>query len=69
MLKINSLRTGYHHVTFISRHPTDKDLCGDIARWWPEWHDCYLDNSNIPVYSARMLFSPKRKSDLIKYIL
>jgi len=69
ILKIDSLRTGDHHVTFLFRHPADKHLCDDVAHWWPEWHEYCLDNSNISVYGARMLFSPKRKAESSKYTL
>ena len=34
-------------------------LCDDKSRWWPEWHKYKLDSHNVPVYGARMLFSPK----------
>ena len=64
ILKMNSLLTGDYHVTFLSRHPTDNG-----SLWWFDWHEYYLDESNIPVYDARMLFSPRRKPDLTKYIL
>ena len=66
---MNLLRIEDYHVTFLSRHPTDKRLCDDIAHWWPEWHEYHLDGSNIPVYCARMSFSLKRKPDLTKYVL
>ena len=58
-----SLRIRYYHVTFLFRRPVVKDICADVTRWWSEWHECYLDNSNIPVYGARMIFSPKLKPD------
>ena len=51
---MNLLRTRDYHVTFISRHITDKHLCDDYACWLPEWREYYLDDSNIPVYSARI---------------
>ena len=69
IIKIDSLRTGDCHVTFLPRYPFDKHLCDDVAHWWPEWHEYFLDNSNIHVYGARILFSPKRKLDLTKYML
>ena len=65
---MNSLRTGDYHVTFISRHPAIEHICDDVSRWWSEWLEYYVDNSNIPVYSSRMILSPKRKPDLTKYI-
>ena len=40
-----------------------------VGGGWPEWHEYYLNNSNIPVYNARMLLNPKRKPSLTKYIL
>ena len=66
---MNSLRTGDYHVTFLSRHCDDKHLCTDKARWWPEWHNYYLDDENFPMYGAHMLFSPKGKADQTNYIL
>ena len=60
---------GNYHVTFLSRHPTDQYPCGDAIRWWPEWHEYYLNDSNISVYGARTLFSQRHKPDLTKYIL
>ena len=69
ILKMDSLRTGDYHVTLFSRHPADKNNCDDAARWWPEWHEYYLDDSNIPVYCARIFFNPRRKPDLTKYML
>ena len=69
ILKLYSLRTRNYHITFLSRHPTDKNFCDYAVHWWLEWHEYYLDDSNIPVYGVRMLFSPKRKADLTNYIL
>ena len=65
---MDSFRTGYYHVTFLSRYPADKHLCDDVSRLWSEWHEYHLENSNIPVYGARMFFSPKRIRDLTKYV-
>ena len=44
-------------------------MCDDRARWWPEWHKYQLDDNNVPVYGTRMLFSPKHKLDLKKFML
>ena len=63
------LRTESYHITFLSRYPADKHLCADAVRWWPEWHKYYLDDSNLPVHGAHMIFSPKRKPDLTRYML
>ena len=57
-----------NHVTFISR-PDDIYLCDDITRWWYLWHEYKKDEDNVPLYGARMLFGPKRKQDINKYIL
>jgi len=38
LLNLDSQNTGDYHVTFISRHPDDSNLCDDTARWWPLWH-------------------------------
>ena len=35
VLKLDSLRKGDCHVTFLSRHPADKHLYNGVARWWP----------------------------------
>ena len=66
---MDSLRTGDYHVTFLLRHPADKHLCNDKSRWWREWHAYYLDDENVPVHGALMLFSPKRKPGETKYML
>ena len=60
ILKINSLRAGDYHVTFLSCHPADKSL---------ECHKYYLDDNDVLVYDARILITPKRKPYLVKYIL
>ena len=44
-------------------------LCDDKSRWWSEWHEYQLDDNNVPVYGARMLFSLKRKPSLKKCML
>ena len=69
ILKIDLLCTGNYHVTFLSHHPADKYICDDVNRWLLEWHKYYLDDSNIPIYGAHMLFSPKRNPYLTKYML
>ena len=69
LLNMDSKSTGDYHVTFISRHPKDNDLCDDKARWWPLCHEYKNDTNNVPIYGARMLFGPKRKPDSTKYIL
>ena len=60
--------TGDYHVTFLARHPDDKHLCDDKARWWPEWYEYKLDSSNVSIYGARMLFLPKRKQNPKTYM-
>ena len=69
IFKMDSLRTEKYHVTFLFLHLSDKHLCDDSPRWWHEWHEYYLDDSNIPVYGVRMFFNPIRKLDLTKYML
>ena len=69
LLNMNAKRTGDYYVTFISRHPNDNKLYDDKARWWPLWHEYKNDKNDVPIYGARMLFGPKRKSDSNKYIL
>ena len=44
-------------------------LCDEKSRWWSEWHEYQLDDNNVPVYGARMLFSQKRKPNLKKFML
>ena len=66
---MDSLRTWDYHVTFLSRHSTDKYLCDDAVRWGSERHEYYLDDSNNPVYGVRIPFNSRRKSDLTKYML
>ena len=39
LLKMEPKTTSNYHVTFLVRHPNDKNLCDDKARWWPEWHE------------------------------
>ena len=60
---------GNYHVLFLEMHPDDNYLYDDKTRWWPEWNDYKLDDNNFPVYRAHVLFSPKRKSNLKKYVL
>ena len=38
IFNMDSKRTGDYHVTFLSRHPNDNNLCDDNARWWPLWY-------------------------------
>ena len=33
ILKMESIRIWYYHITILSRHPADKNLCDDVARW------------------------------------
>ena len=61
--------TGGCHVTFFARHPDDNHLCDNRVRWWSEWNEYQLDENNVQVYGARMLFSPKRKPNLKKFML
>lgn len=68
-MNLDSKHTGDYYVTFISRHPDDSHLCNQTARWWPLWHEYKKNVNNVPLYGARMLFGPKRKQDLRKYIL
>ena len=60
-LKIDALHTGNYHVNFLSRYPNTNHLCDNIIRWRLEWYVYQLDDQNISVYEARMLYSPKRK--------
>ena len=66
---MDSKRTGDYHVTFLSRHPNDNNICDDNARWWPLWHEYEHDKSGVPIYGARMLLGPKREPHSNKYIL
>ena len=69
LLNMDSKSTGDYHVTFISRHPNDNDLCDETVRWWPLWYEYKNDKNNVPTYDARMLFGPKRKQNSNKYII
>ena len=60
---MDSIQTGDYHVTFIPRHPNDTNLCDDKARWWSLQHEYKNDTNGVPIYGARMLFGPKRKTD------
>ena len=55
-----------YHITFLEQDPANKHLYDNKARWQPEWHAYKLDDNSVPVYGARMLFSPKRKQNLNK---
>ena len=61
--------SGDYHVSFLARHPADKHLCDEKDRWWPEWHEYMSDDNSVPVYGARILFSPKRKKSEKIYII
>ena len=69
LLNLDSKHTGYYRVTFISRYPDDSLLCDDTTCWWSLWHEYKNDENNVPLYGTRILFGPKRKPDLSKYIL
>ena len=58
-----------YHLIFLVRHPDDRYLYDDKARWQPEWHEYKLNDNIDPVYETRMLFSPKRKPYLNVYML
>ena len=61
--------TGNYHVTFLLCNPSDNHLCDDTSCWWPLWYEYVLDTNNIPVYGARILLGPNRKSNIKLYIL
>ena len=65
---MDSLNTGDYHTNSLSQHPKDNHLCDDVSRWWLERHECQLDDQNVPVYDARILFDPKRKPNVDKDI-
>ena len=67
-LQLDPETTADYHVPFLSRHPSDNNLCDDETRWWPLWYDYVLDKDDVPVYGARILFGPTRKPDLTKCI-
>ena len=68
-MNLDSKHIGDYHAIFISRYPDDGHLCDDTARWFPLWHEYKNDKNNVPLYGTSMLFGPKRKPDLSKYIL
>ena len=53
---MDSKSIGDYHVTFISKHPKDNDLCDDKTCWWPLRHEYKNDKNDVPIYGARMLF-------------
>ena len=61
--------TGHYLVAFLARHPRDKQLTDDFARWWPEWHEYTIGADNIPDFGQRVLFHPLRKPNLSKFRL
>ena len=65
----NSLYTYDDYVNFLSANQDYSHLGDDISLWWIESHECYLNDRNIHVHSTRILFGPKRKPNLNKYIL
>ena len=69
LLNMTPETTDDYHVNFLARHLDDSHLCDEKARWWLEWHEYKLISNNIPVYSARVLFSPKQKPNLKKYVM
>ena len=44
-------------------------MCDDRARWWSEWYEYQLDDNNVPVYGAHVLFLPKHKPNLKQFML
>ena len=44
-------------------------MCDDVAWWGRELYKYHLDDQNVPVYGARMLFGSKQKLNLYKYTL
>ena len=53
---MDSKSIGDYHVTFISKHPKDNDLCDDKTCWWPLRHEYKNDKNDVLIYGARMLF-------------
>ena len=69
LLEIDSKITGDYHIMFLSRHLSDDYLFDNTAQLWHLRHEYQNNKNNVPVYSARILFDPKRKLDPYKYIL
>lgn len=67
-MKIDSRNTGDYYVMFLSRHQNDNHLYNNTNRWLTLWYEYQNDKYNVPIYRARILFGPKRKSDPKKYI-
>ena len=68
-LKIDLLYTCDYHLNFLSRYLKDNHMCDDVAWWGRELYKYHLDDQNVPVYGARMLFGSKQKLNLYKYTL
>ena len=58
-----------YHVTLLSHHSSDNNLCDDNSRWLLLWYECVLYKNNIPVYGTRILLEPNWKPNTKKYIL
>ena len=58
------LQNGIQFCTFLQKHPKDKDLADNKARWWPEWRELIWDDKNDYDFGDRILFGPLQKPDL-----
>ena len=58
-----------YHVTLLSHHSSDNNLCDDNSSWLLLWYECVLYKNNIPVYGTRILLGPNWKRNTKKYIL
>ena len=68
-VNINYLEDFTYWCVFQARHPSDKHLSDEYARWWPEWHRYHKDSvTGDIVFGDRILFQPSRIPPKDKYI-
>jgi hypothetical protein len=60
----DALPHGTQFCTFLHKHPKDKDLADNKARWWPEWRELLWDDNHDYDFGDRILFGPLQKPDL-----
>ena len=54
----DALQHGSQFYTFLHKHPKDKDLADNKARWWPEWRELIWDDKHDYDFRDRILFGP-----------
>lgn len=66
---MKSETAGDYHVRCLDQHLDDNYLCQDTVRWWLECHEQKLDQKNVTVYVACILFFPNSKINQNNYML